>query len=94
MGLESISRNIALKSIEEERRLAKDATKNGRPRGGRTAALQRQALLWSPFKRQFTNVGIIKADGSLASTGVEKSQELARHWGKTFAAKAIDLEKG
>jgi hypothetical protein len=92
-GLENISRSIALKSIEEEKRLAKDGTKNGRPRGGRTAALQRQALLWSPFKRQFTNVGIIKADGSLASTGLDKSQEIARHWEKTFAAKPIDLQK-
>jgi len=91
--LEQLSREIAHKSINEEKRLAKDATKSGRPRGGRTAALQRQALPWSLFKRQFTNVGIIKSDGSLATTGAEKATEVSKYWGKTFSAKPIDLEK-
>ena len=91
--LEELSRGIAQKAIAEERRLAKDPSKGGRPRGGRTAALQRQALLWSPFKRQFTNVGIIKEDGGLTTSGADKSAALTSHWGKTFSAKPIDLQK-
>ena len=91
--LEDLSRVIAQRAIAEESRLVKDPSKGGRPRGGRSAALQRQALLWSPFKRQFTNVGIIKEDGGLATSGVDKSAALAKHCGKTFCARPIDLEK-
>jgi hypothetical protein len=86
-ALEDISRSIALKSIEAEKRLANDANRSGRPRGGRSAALQRQALLWSPFKRQFSNVGIIKENGSVVTTGAAKSHELARQaLGESFCS--------
>ena len=55
--------------------------------------INRWLQLWSPFQRRAINVGIIKADGSIAFKPCEKAQEIRNHWGTVFDEKTIDIEK-
>jgi hypothetical protein len=85
-----LTQSIARKSIDKEIEDTYDSKSRAKPRGGRSAVLHRQSLLWAPLARKALNVAIIRSDGLLAKDENEKAAELASFWGKTFEEKLID----
>ena len=85
-----ITQQIAIDHLTQENA---DMNKNHKPKGGRMTQINRWLQLWSPFQRRAINVGIIKADGSIAFKPCEKAQEIRNHWGTVFDEKTIDIEK-
>ena len=84
-ALDALSPDIARKAIECEQgaNCITDENRN-LAKGGRNAALQRQALLCAPLSRKATKLAIIGSDGTVTVSDDEKPVELANSWGKSF----------
>ena len=89
-ALDKLTQGVARRAIEVELENANSTDKTSKPRGGRSASLNRKSLLWAPLSRKMLNVATLRSDGTVTQNDDEKAEELAKHWGKTLEEKLID----